>query len=54
MDTSNNGLLDKLLGTVKTDNKLELTFETNSMLRAGGIFIVSWLLGRVLIKLFNL
>ncbi|NBA76825.1 hypothetical protein GOQ04_14805 [Emticicia sp. ODNR4P] len=52
--SSGGGLLDSLLGTLKTDNQLQLTFETNSLLRAGAIFIVSWLLGRWFIKLLNL
>jgi len=53
-NNSSGGILDSLLGTLKTDNQLQLTFETNSLLRAGAIFIVSWLLGRWFIKLLNL
>lgn len=53
-NNSSGGILESLLGTFKTENQIQLTFETNSLLRAGAIFIVSWLLGRWFIKLLNL
>ncbi len=53
---NNQGLIGSLLGTVKTDNTIG--FDTPSLLRAGGIAIVSGVIiglaVKGLAKLFNL
>lgn len=49
-----NGLIGSLLGTINTDNKIQLSFDTPSLLRAGGIAIVAGVAIKAICKLLKL
>ncbi len=47
---SSNGLLGSLIGTVKTDNKIDLSFDVASLLKAGAVGVLATVIGGLLLK----